>query len=481
MKIAQGLYESGHITYMRTDSVTISKEGIKSIEEVIKNKYGKENYKYRVYQSKNASAQEAHEAIRPTHPEKDSDDSIGSSLYKLIWQRSIASLMSPAEYQVFQVTINCLNDPNIIFKGSIERLKNPGYLKVYGQDVEEEITLDSSKKSVKLTGIYMTEKISSPPSRYNEPSLVKDLEKLSIARPSTYSSIIIKIKDRNYIQETDFDGIPYDQKILKLSNDNEIVEEIKEIIIGKEKKRLAPTPLGEKITKILIEMCPKFMDIHFTAETEKVLDEVAEGKKTKLNVLNEYWSILKGYLEKLSDLVITKADNILLGQYNNKNIYIITNQYGIAIKCEGKTKKDNIFVNITDTNIDLPQAILLLENKSKPKESGELIGEEGIYKYYKDKSKYGDVIKRISDDKIEYRNIDKYFKEINMELVKLLFSYPKEINKKISLNYNLIKDSYYLRQEKIFVSVPKNMLESSKEELLALFEANKDKKKVIKK
>jgi DNA topoisomerase-1 len=479
MKIAQGLYEAGKITYMRTDSPSISKEAIDPIKDVITEKYGEENYKFRTYQSKSASAQEGHECIRPTHPEQDKEeDSVGSSLYSMIWKRTIASLMAPAIHQVFQVTISCSSDPNITFKGSVERLDKPGFLLVYGQEAEEEISLDSSKKSVKLSGIHMIEKISSPPSRYGEASLVKDLEQLEIGRPSTYAALITKIKDRQYIEERDHDGITYDQKTLKLS-DQEIIEEEKQVTLGKEKKRLTPTELGLNITKILIDMFPIFLDVGFTAQTEKVLDEIAEGKKKKLPVLTDFWKTLQGYLTKISTLVISKPDSTELGPYKDGKLIIVTTRYGLAIKYEGKNKKDQKYVSITDANIDLPKAILLLENKNKgvANDSGEELGEEGKYKYIKGTSKFGEVIKRISDDKIEYRNIDKYNKDIDLDLAKKLFSYPKDINKKISLCYNLIKDSYYLKEDKTFVSVPKDKIDLSKEELLTLWEVNKDKVK----
>jgi DNA topoisomerase I len=479
MKIAQGLYEAGKITYMRTDSPSISKEAVDPIKDVITEKYGEENYKFRTYQSKSASAQEGHECIRPTHPEQDKEeDSVGSSLYSMIWKRTIASLMSPAVHQVFQVTISCSSDPNITFKGSVERLDKPGFLLVYGENSEEEITLDSSKKSVKLSGIHMIQKISSPPSRYGEASLVKDLEQLEIGRPSTYAALITKIKDRKYIEERDHEGITYDQKILKLS-DQEIIEEEKQVTLGKEKKRLTPTELGLNITKILIEMFPIFLDVGFTAQTEKVLDEIAEGKKKKLPVLTDFWTTLQGYLTKISSLVISKPESTELGPYKDGKLIIVTTRYGLAIKYEGKNKKDQKYVSITDKNVDLPQAILLLENKNKgvANDSGEELGKEGKYTYIKGTSKFGEVIKQISDNKIEYRNIDKYNKEIDLDLAKKLFSYPKEINKKISLCYNLIKDSYYLKEDKIFVSVPKDKIDNTKEELLVLWEANKDKVK----
>jgi len=473
MKGAQALYEAGKITYMRTDSPSISKEAIQPIEDIIISKYNKENYKFRTFQSKSASAQEGHECIRPTHPDHDDDD---NSLYMLIWKRTIASMMTPALYQVFQVTINCSNDPNITFKGTIERLDKPGYLKVYGEESEDEISLNNDKKIVKLMGIHMNEKISSPPGRYGEASLVKELEKLEIGRPSTYAALITKIKDRKYIEERDHEGKTYDQKIIKL-NGSELDEEVKQVTLGKEKKRLTPTELGLNITKILIEMFSLFMDIHFTAQTEKVLDEIAGGKKKKIPVLTEYWKLLKSNLESISTVIINKPENIELGSYKNGKLLIVTTRYGLAIKYETKNKKDHKYISITDKEINLDSAIELLENKSKIKESGELIGEEGKNKYYKDTSKFGEVIKKISDDKIEYRIIDKYAKEIDMDLAKLLFSYPKTINKKISLNYNLIKDSYYLKEDKTYVSVTKDKIDSSKEELLQIWETNKVKVK----
>jgi DNA topoisomerase-1 len=470
MKIAQGLYEAGKITYMRTDSPSISKEAIEPIKDIITKKYTEDNYKFRTYQSKSASAQEGHECIRPTHPEHDEDD---CSLYTLIWKRTIASMMESAKHQVFNVTITCSCDPNITFKGDIERLHKPGFLLVYGQDTEEEITLDGTKKSIKLTNIHMNEKISSPPSRYGEASLVKDLEKLEIGRPSTYAALITKIKDRKYIEEKDHDGKTYDQKTIKL----DLTEIVKPTVLGKEKKRLTPTELGLNITKILIEMFPQFMDIHFTAQTEKVLDEIAGGKKKKLQVLTDYWNILKANLETVSAFVISKPTSIELGDYKNGKLLIVTTKYGDAIKYETKNKKDHKYVSITDKNIGLDDAIKLLENKSKPNLEGEEIGQEGKYTYISGKSKFGDVIKRISGDEVEYRNIDKYKKDINIDLAKLVFSFPKKISKTIDLCYNLLKDSYYLKEDKTFVSVPKDKIDDTKEELLVLWETNKDKAK----
>jgi len=471
MKTAQSLYEAGKITYMRTDSPSISKEAIQPIQDEITKKYGETLYKYREYKSKNASAQEAHECIRPTHIEHDTDD---NSLYMMIWKRTMASLMQPAKYQVFQITVTT-DDPNITFKGEVERLSSPGFLLVYNQVVDDEISLESSSKNLKLNNIRTEEKISSPPSRYGEASLVKDLEKLEIGRPSTYAALITKIKDRKYIEEKDHDGKKYDQKIFTLKKVEkiiEIVEEKKEIILGREKKRLTPTTLGMNITKILIELFPTFMDINFTAETEKVLDEIAMGKKKKLPVLTEYWNLLKNYLDKLSAMVITKVGPNMLGEYNKGKIYIVSTRYGDALRYDlGKTKK---YINITDTNLTLEEAITIISKNKTGKvvveeEKGTLIGEDDKNnKYYETVARYGPVIKKTKDevDTVEYRNIKGCKKEITMQLVLLLFTYPKEITKTISLNYNLLKDSYYLKEDKKCINFPKDNLEYTNEEIL---------------
>jgi len=468
MKTAQGLYEAGKITYMRTDSPSISKEAISSIQEEITKKYGESLFKYREYKSKNASAQEAHECIRPTHIDYDNDD---NTLYMMIWKRTIASLMQPAKYQVFQITVTT-DDPNITFKGEIERLSSPGFLLVYNQTAEDAISLEGSNKNLKLNNIRSEEKISSPPSRYGEASLVKDLEKLEIGRPSTYAALITKIKDRKYIEEKDHDGKKFDQKIFKLTKE-EIIIEKKEIVLGKEKKRLTPTALGMNITKILIELFSNFMDINFTALTEKVLDEIAMGKKKKLPVLTEYWNLLKNYLDNLSAMVITKAGPNMLGEYNDGKIYIVSTRYGDAIRYDvGKTKK---YINITDKDITLENAINIISKNKTGKvvveeEKGVFIGEDtNNNKYYDTIARYGPVIKKISgknQENIQYRNSKGCKREINLQLALLLFTYPKEITKTISLNYNLNKDSYYLREDKKCINFPKENLEYTNEEIL---------------
>jgi DNA topoisomerase-1 len=387
----------------------------------------------------------------------------------------MASLMQPAKYQVFQITVTT-DDPNITFKGEIERLASPGFLLVYDQAVDDEISLEGSSKNLKLSNIRTEEKISSPPSRYGEASIVKDLEKLEIGRPSTYAALITKIKDRKYIEEKDHDGKKYDQKIFKLVKQEkilDIIEENKEIILGKEKKRLTPTALGMNITKILIELFPNFMDIHFTAQTEQVLDDIALGKKKKLPVLTEYWNLLKNYLDNLSAMVITKIEPNMLGEYNDGKIYIVNTRYGNAIRYDiGKTKK---YINIKDTNINLEEAITIIsKNKTSNivEEKGELIGEDSKHnKYYKTVAKFGPVIKKINNDDIEYRNIKGCKNEITLELALLLFTYPKKITKTISLNYNLLKNSYYLKEDKKCINFPKENLEYTDEDILTYWKS----------
>ncbi len=480
MKVAQALYEAGKITYMRTDSPSFSKEAINPIKDIILKQYG-DLFKYREYKSKSASAQEAHECIRPTHPDHLPEEE-DNALYSLIWKRTIASLMESAKYQVFTVIVGT-DDPNITLKGEVERLSSPGYLKVYGQDAEEEIVLDGKVKELKLKDIYFQEKISSPPSRYGEASLVKDLEKLEIGRPSTYAALITKIKDRGYIEEKDHDGKTYDQKTLKLvksGKDYKIEEDTEKIVLGKEKKRLTPTILGYNITKLLVEMFPNIMETTFTAKTEALLDEIANGTKKKLNVLTEFWNILKNYLDNLSSLVLPKPDNNELGEYKGGKIFIVTTRYGDAIKYEkGKEKS---YVSIKDKSISLEDAIKALEDK-ETNVSGELLGEDTHdYKYYKAEAKYGPVVKRVKGSDIDYRSIKDCPKEVDIDLAIILFRYPIEIDKNVNLNYNIAKDSYYFKvdegtgKEKTvkFIGCPKETAEGTKSEIKEYYEENKD-------
>lgn len=379
MQIAQQLYESGYITYMRTDSPTLSEEAHKMIKKYIKTNYGDEYYKYKQYASKNKNAQEAHECIRPTNIETLTCNisSDAKRLYEMIWKKTVSSQMSNAELEITTITI--LSDFNSYqMIGKLERLIFDGFLKIYQDEYDKEI-IDITKDSlINLIELKGKEIIAHPPTRYNEATLVKKLESLSIGRPSTYASMISKIQDHNYAKIEDISGQEKELKEVIYKNKN-IIEKIVKINLGKESKRLVPTELGEKVTKFLIENFPEIMNYDFTAKLEDDLDKIANGEKIWYQVLKEFNDILDKHLLKFNKNEINKKqfnkNNLdVIGQNpeTKKDIYYLKTKYGYAIKTE-KNSKD-IFVSVKEKP-SLEQAIDMINSK---KES-ELVKKIGKY------------------------------------------------------------------------------------------------------
>jgi DNA topoisomerase I len=286
MLIAQKLYEAGFITYMRTDSVNLSDTARADIQNQITNSYGEEYFQQRRYKNKNESAQEAHEAIRPTYMNnKTIADDDGRKLYELIWKRTIASQMSDAEFEktIANITIST-NDENLQATGEV--LKFDGFLKVYleGKDDEDEDEnegmLPPLQKGQTLEFVKMqaAEKFTKPNARYTEASLVKKLEELGIGRPSTYAPTISTIIKRNYVEKRDKDAFKRDVQYLVLTPQNQIKKTITQENTGAEKAKLFPTDLGNVVTDFLKQHFEKVMDYGFTAKIENEFDEVSEGK-----------------------------------------------------------------------------------------------------------------------------------------------------------------------------------------------------------
>ena len=289
MLIAQRLYESGKITYMRTDSVNLSttaKDQIKS--EILKN-YGEKYLQMRNYKTKNESAQEAHEAIRPTDmSESQINDYETNRLYELIWKRTIASQMSDAilEKTTAKIKISTVEDE---LTASGEVLKFDGFLKIYNEgnddDENENSNFGSESRLPPLTvnqqldfeQMTATEKYTRHAPRYTEASLVKKLEELGIGRPSTYAPTISTIIKRSYVEKRDKEGTKRDIRIVKLSKENNIEKVTTSEITGAEKGKLFPTDLGLVVTDFLNQHFDKVMDYSFTANIEEEFDKIAEG------------------------------------------------------------------------------------------------------------------------------------------------------------------------------------------------------------
>ena len=297
MMLAQRLYENGHITYMRTDSVNLSDFARKSAQNTINNEYGEQYSKPRKYATKNDSAQEAHEAIRPTNFDVNiaGDDDAQMRLYQLIWKRAIASQMSDAQLE--RTTIEIVNDKNSdAFKAKGEVIKFDGFLKVYLEGTDDENDEEDSGllpqvaegQVLELSEIKATQRYTRPPARFTEASLVKRLEELGIGRPSTYAPTISTVQKRGYVVKDEIDGKSRSYDVLTLKNDEIVSEKLKENY-GADKNKLHPSDIGRVVTEFLIEHFSEIMDFGFTASVEKEFDEIAEGMKNWSQMIDDFY------------------------------------------------------------------------------------------------------------------------------------------------------------------------------------------------
>ena len=304
MLLAQKLYESGKITYMRTDSISLSETAIDAIKAEINSSFGEKYYQPRKFKNKNENAQEAHEAIRPSYMnESKVDDADTNRLYELIWKRTIASQMSDAQFEKTTAKIEISTNKETL-TASGEVMKFDGFLKVYlegkdDDDLDEETELGEGDESLlpplakgqvleflSMTGL---ERFSRPASRYTEASLVKKLEELGIGRPSTYAPTITTIMKRNYVEKREKEGVKRIYQILSLNPKDEIKTESASEITGAEKNKLSPTDLGLVVTDFLKLHFEKVMDFGFTAKIEGQFDEIADGKLKWSKMLENFY------------------------------------------------------------------------------------------------------------------------------------------------------------------------------------------------
>ncbi len=297
MRVAQALYENGYITYMRTDSVNLSQTALQNASEMINRQYGDAYYQRRQYQTKNQSAQEAHEAIRPTDLNTTQISlGDGQKLYELIWKRTIASQMADAQIEKTVASIGISTTPDQL-TATGEVLKFDGFLKVYMEghddedDKEHEGMLPPLQKGQQLPLVTLTatERFTRPAPRYTEASLVKKLEELGIGRPSTYAPTISTIQQRNYVERKDKEGILRHYQVLTLKNNAVTVHKASEIT-GAEKSKMFPTDLGLVVTDFLNEHFKDIMDYSFTAQIENEFDDIAQGKKLWNKMIDTFYT-----------------------------------------------------------------------------------------------------------------------------------------------------------------------------------------------
>ncbi|RMD48343.1 MAG: type I DNA topoisomerase [Ignavibacteria bacterium] len=305
MLIAQKLYEAGKITYMRTDSVNLSDLALNEAEKVINDTFGKEYSHRRQYKTKSSTAQEAHEAIRPTYLDKPTVDGSADekALYDLIWKRTIASQMQDAKLERTTVKINIAGrKEQFVAKGEV--VKFDGFLKVYIESTDEDSENGNGNGSVKsgllpameegeqlkYNYITATERFSRPPARYTEAALVKKLEELGIGRPSTYAPTISTIQKRGYVVKGDGQGKEREYSVLTVDEKGKISKEVKTEFTGSDKGKLVPADIALLVNDFLLDQFPQIMDYKFTAHVEDELDDIARGKMKWNKMIEEFYT-----------------------------------------------------------------------------------------------------------------------------------------------------------------------------------------------
>ncbi len=297
MLLAQKLYENGHITYMRTDSVNLSETAIDAARSTITAQYGEKYFQHRVFKNKNESAQEAHEAIRPTDMNVTTvGDADTHRLYELIWKRTMACQMADAvlERTIAKINVSAHPDP---LTATGEVIRFDGFLKVYTEGKDEEDGEEENEgllpplqagQVLDMQRMTATEKFTRPLPRYTEASLVKKLEELGIGRPSTYAPTISTILSRGYVEKRDKEGVKRDYHVLTLQNDA-VTERTNNENVGAEKAKLFPTDLGMVVSDFLREHFERVMDYDFTAKIEEEFDSIAQGKEKWSKMIDNFY------------------------------------------------------------------------------------------------------------------------------------------------------------------------------------------------
>lgn len=391
MTVAQRLYEAGKISYMRTDSVNLSDDAIASAKNAITRSYGEEYFQVRKYKNKNESAQEAHEAIRPTDfsLQEASGDRNEQRLYELIWKRAIASQMAEAQIERTIATIAISTVPQTL-TATGEVIKFDGFLKVYIESTDDESESDEDTKGMlppleigqllALNQMVAAERYSRPSPRYTEASLVKKLEELGIGRPSTYAPTISTIQKRGYVEKENREGKERKLKEIILAA-NKINTITTTEITGAEKSKLFPTDLAMIVTDFLVQYFPTVTDYSFTANVEKEFDEIAEGKKKWEKMLDEFYNpfhqtvVSTGLIERSS---VSSSRELGVHPQSGEKIIARLGRYGPIVQvgeADEETGKKPQFASLRKgqfiENITLEDALELFK---LPREAGEYEG-----------------------------------------------------------------------------------------------------------
>ncbi len=386
MQLAQRLYEAGLITYMRTDSVNLSKDAMEAAQAEIIRSYGKEFSKPRTFVNKSKGAQEAHEAIRPTDMSRHTVDidRDQARLYDLIWKRTLASQMSDAELERTNVKIEA-NNHTEIFTAAGEVIKFEGFLKVYLEgndedDEEQEGMLPAMKVNEKLQNNYITatERFSRAAARYTEASLVKKLEELGIGRPSTYAPTISTIINRSYVEKGTLEGQERNYSQLTLQA-GKVSDKLLKENTGSDKGKFVPTDIGTIVTDFLVKNFGNILDYNFTAKVEQDFDEIAEGNKNWSKMMQEFYDKFHPNVKDVAENADRESGERILGKHpeTGKIVLVRLGKFGPIAQIGDADDEEKKFASLRAEqnigNINLEEALNLF---LLPKNLGSYQGEE---------------------------------------------------------------------------------------------------------
>lgn len=459
MMVAQRLYEAGRITYMRTDSVNLSKLAINTSKAEIEKLYGKEYSKVRQYHTNSKGAQEAHEAIRPTYTDNQIiEGSVQERrLYDLIWKRTIASQMSDAQIEKTVVNINIIpfaaaEQEGLQFVANGEVVIFDGFLKVYQESNDEQTVKEESLHSLPLikegdmlnrVEVSSTERYSQTPSRYTEASLVRKLEELGIGRPSTYAPTISTIQQREYVEKGDKKGEERSYKIDTLKK-NKLKSIEKTEMVGADKGKLIPTDIGIVVNDFLMKSFPEIMDYNFTAKVEQEFDKIAEGKAAWDKEMKDFYHSFEPKVEEVMNARSEhKAGERELGidPKTGKPVFVKIGRFGPVVQIgtaddEAKPRFSQLPVGKNMESITLEDAIELFKlprNLGKFEDEDVIIGTGRFGPYVMHKKKYVSIpkdqdpltisldgaIRLIQEKRLQeaMRHLKTFTEDANMELM----------------------------------------------------------------
>ena len=494
MSTAQKLYEAGLITYMRTDSVTISEEAKSSILSKIESKYGDSYVNLRNYKNKNKSAQEAHEAVRPTDisVEDISSDYDQQRLYQLIWRRTISSQMSDAQIERTVVNINS-NSFDEIFIARGEVIKFDGFLRVYNEGTDDETQEEKGtlpqlnvNENLDLINIISRESFSRPPSRYTEASLVKKLEELGIGRPATYATTISTIQNRGYVSKGDNEGQERTYKSIELKN-GDIIESTSTEKTGSNKGKLVPTDIGIIVNDFLVDNFNNILDYGFTAEVEKSFDKIADGNQNWTDLIKQFYTDFHTNVNIVKDTAERQSGEKILGDdpVSGRVVKVRLGKFGPIAQIGTVDDEDKpVFASLTtEQQLDTITLDEALELFKFPKEIGTYKGEIVTV----NNGRYGPYLKYSSKSISIPKEIDPHSVDIDSAIPlideKLKADEPIHIYNDLPVTKGKGRFGPFIKWNEMFINVNKtydfdNLTIDNIEELIEL-KLKKEKEKLI--